>query len=322
MTAFTPVPASDNHQTHVWHWLLPWAALRVWASLCAVWASELRPMQPLEQSVPIWPPAAPLSQWLHRALLSPWERWDVVWYLRILNDGYRPGNGTDAFHPLFPLLARPLTYLGIEPLLALMMVALVAFFAFVPVFQRLAALDLSPSQVQTATLLLLFFPVGFILFAPYNEGLFLLFAALTLWWARRRKWWWAGGAGALAVLTRQQGVLLFLPLGWELWEAHGKRVRDTVRDWRSWMALGLIPGGLVLWGLYRVLAVGGTQLDFSSPYALAYSMIISPSAGEVGAAHVLTWPWHALWLALVRAWAIPDPDLVVNLLLAEPSSSP
>jgi len=249
-------------------------------------------------------------------LLSPWERWDVSWYVRILDEGYRSGNGTDAFHPLFPWLARPLTYVGLEPVLALMLVALAASMAFVVVFRHLAAMDSSPGQVETATLLLLFFPIAFVLFAPYTEGLFLFFAASTLWLARRRRWWWAGFAGAFAVLTRQQGVLLLLPFAWELWEAHRRNVWSTLRDWRTWTASGLIPGALVSWGLYRVLVVGGTQLDPTTAYTLVHSLFFSPSAGMVGAEHVFTWPWHALWLALARVWAMPDLDLLVNLALS------
>jgi hypothetical protein len=82
------------------------------------------------------------------------------------------------------------------------------------------------------------------------------------------------------------------------------------------MALGLIPGALVSWGFYRVMVVGGPQLDLTTWYTLAHSLIFSPSAGMVGATHLLTWPWHALGLALERVWTMPDVDLVVNLALS------
>ncbi len=263
----------------------------------------------------LWPPSAPLVQWLRRVLLAPWERWDVVWYVRILTEGYHFGNGTDAFHPLYAWLARPLVFVGIEPLLALSLVTFVALVTFAYVYERLAALDLSPAQVQTAVYGLFFFPLAFIFFAPYNESLFMLWAALTLWWARQRRWWWAGAAGALAVLTRQQGLFLMVPLAWELWASHKGQIRSLVRAWREWLALGLLPLGLLLWALYRVLVIGGPQLDFSSPFRLIYSLMISPSAGQVGAAHVLTWPWKALELALTRLRYAPDADLIVNLVL-------
>ncbi len=292
-----------------------WVFLRLSTSMWAAAFSILRPLTDIERLTPLWPPASPLNVWLQRVLLSPWQRWDVAWYLRILVEGYRAGNGTDAFHPLYPWLAYPLTRLGIEPLLALMIVSNLAALAFLFLFVRMVESDAGPAQAQTASQLLLFFPLTFILFAPYNEGLFLLLSALTLLCARQRKWWWAGTTGALAVLTRQQGILLVFPFIWELWEAHKGDVRHLLRNWRCWLAVGLIPMGLVLWALYRALVIGGAQLDFASPYALVSSMLVSTSADQVGGAYFLIWPWQAVYLALMRLWAAPDVDLIVNLTL-------
>ncbi|WAC06625.1 MAG: hypothetical protein OS130_10210 [Thermodesulfobacteriota bacterium] len=300
----------------VWGVVTIWVIFRAWTSLWAALVSTLRPLTALEQSVALWPPSAPWGWWLQRALLAPWERWDGAWYLRIITEGYQCGNGTDAFHPLYPGLAWPLTRLGIDPLLSLMIVGSLATLAFLLLFERMAGLDSTPAQAQTASHLLLFFPVAFILFAPYNEGLFLLLSALTLLWARQHRWWRAGIAGALAVLTRPQGLFLVFPFAWELWEAHERDVRLALRDWRCCSALGLIPIGMGLWVLYRALVVGGAQLNFNSPYVLVYSMLISPSAGKVGASHVVTWPWNALQLALVHLWVKPDWDLAVNVMLS------
>ena len=312
--------AEDTHVPQrstawVWRTLALWAVLRALTGLWAAVISPLRPLTALERAMPLWPPAAPLGAWLQRALLAPWERWDVVWYLRILTEGYRFGNGTDAFHPLYPWLAWPLTCLGVNPLLALMLVGNLGALAFLLLFERMAALDSDPAQAQTATQLLLFFPLGFIFFAPYNEGLFLLFSALTLLWAGQHRWGRAGIAGALAVLTRQQGLFLVLPFAVELWAACGSNLRCALRNWKSWLALGLLPGALLLWVLYRTLVIGGVQLDLSSPYRLVYSMLVSPSADQVGAAHVFTWPWRAFYLALAQLWVAPDVDLIVNLAL-------
>jgi Predicted integral membrane protein len=246
----------------VWDLVTIWVVLRVWTGLLAALVSTLRPLTALEQTVALWPPTAPWGLWLQRALLAPWERWDTVWYLRILTEGYQFGNGTDAFHPFYPGLAWPLTRLGIDPLLALMIVGCLATLAFLLIFDRMAALDSTPAQTKTASHLLLFFPVAFILFAPYNEGLFLLLSALTLLCARRRRWWWAGIAGALAVLTHQLGIFLVLPFAWELWEAHVGDVRLMLRDWHGWLALGLIPMGLGAVGVVPGTRCRGHAAEF------------------------------------------------------------
>lgn len=311
-----PTSRATKQRAFSWQIIGFWGGLRGLLGLWAALVSELHPLTEVELAVALWPPIAPVGRWLERVLLAPWMRWDVEWYLRILTEGYQFGNGTDAFHPLFPWLALPLTSMGIHPLLALLFVASLSSAAFLLVFERLAALDVSPAAARTATQLLLFFPAAFVLFAPYTEGLFLLFAALMFWWARQRRWWWAGAAGALAVLTRQQGIVLIIPFVWELWEAHDHSIRDALRDWRGWLASGLIPGGLAAWALYRALVIGGMQFDFTSLYSLAYSMFIAPSAVNVVPAQVMIWPWQALQLALVRVWSEPDLDLLVNLVLA------
>ena len=300
----------------IWSLVIIWVLLRGYTSLWAALVSTLRPVTPLEQAVALWPPSASWGLWLKRGLLSPWERWDTAWYLRILTEGYQFGNGADAFHPLFPWLAWPLTRMGLDSLLALMLVGNLSGLAFVILFERMAALDSTPVQAQTATRILLFFPVAFILFAPYNEGIFLFLSALTLFWARRRRWWWAAIAGGLSVLTRQQGLFLVFPFAWESWNAHEGGLRRALRNCRCWLALSSIPTGLAVWVFYRALVVGGTQLDFSSPCALVYSMLISPGAWQTGESHVVTWPWHALRLALLRFWANPDLDLAVNGVLS------
>ncbi len=68
-----------------------------------------------------------------------------------------------------------------------------------------------------ATLYATIFPTSFFFFAAYTESLFLLFALAAMQSAGDGQWGRAGVLGALAALTRLQGVLLVLPLGILLW---------------------------------------------------------------------------------------------------------
>ena len=66
-------------------------------------------------SVLFGPAPAPAGGWPEQVIrdgepwslfLSTWQRWDAIWYQRISEDGYRPGDGTVRFMPLYPLLVR------------------------------------------------------------------------------------------------------------------------------------------------------------------------------------------------------------------------
>jgi len=282
------------------HWQLlgTWLFLRVLTSLWAALVSTLRSLTAREQNVALWPPAAPWGAWLERVLLAPWERWDVWGYLQIVTRGYQASDGTVQFHPLFPWLAAPLARLTGNPLLGLMIVASLSGLFMLLAFWRLASLDLDSDSVNVSAWMLLSAPVSFVLFAPYPEALFLLWAVLCFLFARRKSWWLAGGAGALATLTRQQGLLLALPLAWELWESTGRDWRRAVKSWQNWLSLALIPGGMLLWVLYRAWILHDVHVDVSSFHTLVYSLLISPSANLVVPEQTFMWPWQALALAL------------------------
>jgi hypothetical protein len=304
-----------------------WLLLRTLTWLAAVLVAPLRPITAREQAIPAWPPSEPLGAWLERVLLAPWERRDAILYVTIVDRGYRADDGTAQFHPLLAWLATPVAWLAGSPLLGLVLVSSAASLALAFVFERLARLDLEPEQARAATLLLLFSPPVFVLFAPYTEGLFLLCAALCLLWARQGRWWLAGLAGALATLTRQQGLFLLLPLAWELLEwtrAEARRIPVTLQSKTQhpkskilpWLSLSLIPAGLLVWLVYRGLALGDLRADLSNPQALIYSLLISPSSSLVVPEQAFLLPPHALWLALEKLVRAPEYSLVIDLALA------
>ncbi len=296
--------------------LLLWGALRILTSVLATFVSSIRPLNALEEGIPLWPASAPVSVWLERVLLSPWLRWDVDWFVRIVTNGYHADDGTANFQPLFPWLATPLERIGIHPVLSLLLVGAIAGIALLIFYQRLAALDLAPEQARFSSVLLLLFPSAFIIFAPYSESLFLLFAVLCLLLARQQRWGLAGLAGGLAALTRQQGILLIVPLAWEIWQSRKDKNKPHRNEWRKFLPLLLVPAGMVVWMLFRWLALGDVLVDPSNFQSLVYSILISPSANQVVPIQSFVWPWQGLWYALVKITTQPDPDIWVNLLTA------
>ena len=317
MPSSTPAeaPAGIRLAHAEWQLLGLWLMLRL---LTCVWATLVAPLRPLterERLIAAWPPSAPLGAWLERVLLAPWQRRDAVYYINIVGRGYRLDDGTVSFHPLLAWLATPVAWISSSPLLGLLLVVSIASVLLLLAFERLALLDLGRDDARTSTLLLAFSPLAFILFAPYTESLCLLFGVLCLLWARRGSWWLAGLAGGLAALTRQQGIFLALPLAWELWEAADRRWRNMLRAWHDWLALGLVPAGLLVWLVYRAVALNDLRADLSDPQALIFSSLISSSTTQVVPVQQFLWPWQALWLALTKFWFAPEYSLLIDLVL-------
>src|SRR5262249_14601192 len=102
-----PAKLKEAAKSPVWQGLLAfWIVTRVWLSFLGILCSALRPFTPLEKRVAAWPPSSPIGEWIARLLLAPWDRWDAEHFQRIAEVGYRSGEGTLAFQPLFPYLGK------------------------------------------------------------------------------------------------------------------------------------------------------------------------------------------------------------------------
>jgi Gpi18-like mannosyltransferase len=296
--------------------LIIWIVMRVITSVIAGMVSSIRPMTPLEQTFPLFPPTAPISHWLERSFLSPWMRWDALWYQRIVTQGYSAADGTAQFHPLYPWIAVPFARLGFTPSLSLLIVTSLAGIALIYFFVILARYDLPSTDAAFALILFAFAPMAFIIFAPYSEGLFLLAAVLCMVFIRQKKWWLAGLMGGLAALTRQQGIILFIPMGWELWENADRSVINIRKQWREWLSLALIPIGLFLWLGYRTLFLNDMHVNLTNFQEFLYSTAISPSATKVVPMQQFVWPWLTLKNMFTKLITQADVDVWVNFIAA------
>lgn len=296
--------------------LVLWILLRILTSTFAAIISSLKPLKPVEMSVALFPPTQPISQWLERVFISPWLRWDVEWYQRIVSQGYSATDGTAQFHPLYPALAIPLASTGISPVLSLLLVSSLAGIGLFFYFTRLAKFDLQQDQAYFALVLMALAPMGLILFAPYPEALFLLLAVLSFYFGRNQSWWWAGLMGGLAALTRQQGLFLVFPLAWELWEYSERKWAYFRSRWRDWMALALIPTGYLVWLIYRAYLLNDLSVTWGNLHDFIYSFMVSPSASQVVPQQQFIWPWQALYFSGKKLATQPDLDIWVNTILA------
>ena len=290
-----------------------WLLLRVLTSAVALVPSILirnakAEFSPIELSMPAWPPFAPLTTWLDRVLVQPWFRWDAKYYIWATSRGFSIEDGSASFHPLLPLLAKPIFYLTGSPLFALLFVSTIATLALYLCFYRLARMDLQDDVAFRATLLFALFPVSYVFYAPYTESIFLLFSVLLFYFARQRRWLLAGLCGALATLARQQGLFLLVPLVMELWSAKERKPL-------AFSSVLLIPIAYGLWILYRTFALADSSPDLSSVQGLIYSTLISRSAHQVVAEQAFLFPLHALYLAFVKLWQDHNLAILTDLVL-------
>ena len=209
-------------------------------------------------------------------LLGPWQRHDVMRYLRIASSGYDDA-ANSVFPPLYPLAVRSLAFpLGgshTAQMATAVIVSNLACLCLFVLFHKVAAAELGTQSASRAILYFALFPSAFFLFAPYSESLFLLLALASLWAARQGHFGWAGLFGFLASLTRLTGWVLVLPLAYEFWRSH---LGDG-----KWKIEPAILNKTMIWQATAVLLPGlGTSLFLAYRYLAGL-----PSLGQIYAQH-------------------------------------
>ncbi len=253
-------------------------------------------------SVPGWPDDSN-TPGLHNVVTS-FEEQDALWYLRIADGGYRAGDGSAAFFPLFPLAVRGTSWAsGGRPLAAGLLVSNLAFLGAICVLYLLTRTELSESKARKAVLYISIFPTSFFFFAPYGESLFLLLAVTAFWAARRTRWPVAGASGALAAATRSVGVILAPALAVEaLHQWREKRGSPWMVAWAAVVPLGL---GAYLWYWQRKTGDALAPLRFQSNWqreaVFAPATLLSATAGAFRDGGFLLLDWLVVAPALAAA---------------------
>lgn len=146
--------------------------------------------------------------------------WDSGWYFDIARRGYffnPEGPSSIAFFPLYPLLMRLVAFpFGASDRaiwLAGIAVSVAAFAAALVVLHKFSERVLGDREAARRTVLYVaVFPFSFFFTRVYTESLFFLLTILAVLSAYDGRWWRAGMAGALAALTRPNGILIAVPL--------------------------------------------------------------------------------------------------------------
>lgn len=234
----------------------PWAPAAVDAAF-AVLAVHLVVKLTSFYATLLLPPARPRPF----AMPFAWERlaetfaaWDSGWYFTIARRGYEydpAGQSSIAFFPLYPLLVRALAWPfggGDRAVwLAAVIVSYACFLLALVLLHRLSERLLGGREAARRTVLYVAaFPFAYFFTQVYTESLFLLVTVAAVWAATASRWGWAGLFGALAALTRPNGILIAVPLGLL---ALAGRPRPLELARRA-LALAPVPAALGLFCVY------------------------------------------------------------------------
>lgn len=190
-----------------------------------------------------------------------WTRWDASHYLTLAENGYAAagdGRFSIVFYPLYPWLVRAVAFVCQSYFGAALLVSGAASICAGLLLRRLVELDHPAKVARLAVWFLFIFPTAYFLHIGYTESLFLALVLGCVLAARRQAWAIAGTLGALACLTRANGLLLVPTLLVEAWWQY--RVTRRI-NWR-WLWIAAIGLGFAGYLLLNY-CVTGDPLTFS-----------------------------------------------------------
>lgn len=205
--------------------------------------------------------------------LSLWKRWDSETFLSLAENGYVKGH-TIIGYPLYPWLVRGFSWMTKgNYFFAGLIVSALALGVGVVFFRRLVRLDYPAVTALRSVWFFLIFPTAYFLHIAYSESLFFALVCGAFFFARKKSWTDAGFCGALAAMTRANGIALFPALAVEAitqWREEKK--------WRwSWLSCFAVLAGYCIY-LGINYAVFGDAFGFVG------------IRRQVFATHY-TWPW-------------------------------
>ncbi len=219
------------------HPIAAFLTARVLASAAALIGSASIPANP---TISAGGYSKPVYSRFMELVFGVWEKSDALWYLHLARDGYGTSSAEAAFFPLYPLLIRILEWMtGLPPIVAAIAISNAAFLGALILLHSMFRADLGPEPAKRALWLIALFPGSFFFLAPYTESLFLFLSVAAFFCARTGRWWLAGACGAALGLTRNLGVLILVPLLFEVFRQRKGLVR-----------VFLVPSGLLAWCIY------------------------------------------------------------------------
>lgn len=172
--------------------------------------------------------------------LSFWLCTDSQHYMDIARDWYLSEGEWDrlvqlVFLPGYPLTVRAVNLIVGNYLFSGMIVSALCFAGAGCMLYKLLRLDMSHESALRGVKFLCIMPAAFFFAAPMSESLFILLSVTCIYLARRRRFLFAAAFGALAAFTRSLGIVLMVPLLFELVENRARL--------RQYFSLLIVPLG-------------------------------------------------------------------------------
>jgi hypothetical protein len=219
--------------------------------------------------------------------LELWSRWDAIHYVSLAENGYQATGEARfliIFYPLFPWLIRIAALIFRNYIISALIVVTIASVAAGLLLKRLVKLDYGDEVAERAVWFMFIFPGSAALHLPFTESVLLALAIGSFLAARTDRWPAAGLLGALACLSRINGLVLIPALaveaGHQFW---------TTRRWRwQWLWIGFIGFGIVAYLLLNY-GVHGNPFIFMTYRREHWFQIVS-------------WPWIGVREKILMAW--------------------
>lgn len=190
-------------------------------------------------------------------------RWDAGWYGSIAKDGYFfvPGQQSPvAYFPLYPMLIRAVTWLGVNRWVAGTVLTFLAGVSALLLFQRWLS-KVAPAQSATAWLLLVSYPYAcYVYGVVYSDALFLLLVVAAFYALESDSPIGAAILGAFATACRPVAPALVL----------GLVVRSLERRRKAGLPIRFVDFVPGLAGLGLLAYMMFLQQKFGDPLAFAH----------------------------------------------------
>ena len=197
-----------------------------------------------------------------------WFKWDSNGYLRIAENWYSTVGDEKydiALYPLYPILIKAANNLINNYFLSGLFVSNIFLIIGLIFLYKLVKLEFGLEKTAFDSVkYLLIFPFSFFFSIVYTESVFFTLSVLTIYFIRKKSWYIGGVFGLLASFSRNQGLLLLVPVFIELiadipWKEYfiKRNFKEIFRKLCRVITVSLlIPCGIVLYLLINKLTYG------------------------------------------------------------------